>query len=246
MINFLWIGDYLNKMCQLTLKSFLDFDHQVILWAYNKEIKNIPSGVIVKNANEILEKNNIFSYKGFGDCRNGSYGGFSDIFRYHLLDKIGGWYCDMDVTCMNNFSTITEKEYCIKPHNKYHSVANVIKAPKDSFFIKKCIEDTENQVNEKNDQWVLPLKILSDNVKDFKLDEFIVPKDYFGNDDVNDLHLLLKFPFLKDQYPLPKYAIHWCNEAISTGQWDKKIKRCWDSPLPTTLYYRLLKKHKII
>jgi hypothetical protein len=245
-INFLWIGDHLNLMCQLSLKSFLDLDHGVILWTYNKDIKNVPSGVLIKNANEILEEKKIFSYKGFGDCRDGSYGGFSDIFRYYLLYKVGGWYCDMDVTCLDNFSKIENSEYIIRPHNSCGTVANIIKTPKKCSFIKKCIEDTEKKVTVENDDWVLPLKILNDNVKKFDIEKFKVSKDYFGNDDIKDLCEFLKFPFIKDKCVLPKYAIHWCNEAVSSGRWMREIKRSWEKPLPTTLYYKLLKKHELI
>lgn len=245
-INFLWIGDYLDKMCQLTLKSFLDFNHEVVLWTYKKDIKNIPSGVLVKNANDILEQSKVFSYTGIGDCRLGSYGGFSDIFRYHLLYEVGGWYCDMDVTCLGSFSSLDGCDYVIRPHNSCGSVANIIKTPKGTDFIKGCIYDTEKVVTEKNDNWILPLTILNKNIKNFNLEKYKTPKEYFGNDDIEDLYDILRFPFIKEKIKLPKYAIHWCNEAVSTGRWDKNIKRNWETPLPTTLYYRLLKKHKII
>lgn len=232
-------------MCQLTLKSFLDFDHKVILWTYSKNINNLPSGVILKNANEILENSKIFVYQGNGDCRVGSYGGYSDIFRYHLLQKVGGWYCDMDVTCLDNFSKIPEQEYVIKPHNSCKHVANVIKTPKNASFLNDCIELTEKVITENNDSWILPLKILSESVERFNLKKFVVPKNYFGNDSARDLSYYLSIPY-QNKEPLPKYAIHWCNEAVSHGFWNKEMKRNWDVPIPTTLYYKLLKKHKII
>lgn len=243
-INFLWIGDHLNKMCQLTLKSFLDFDHKVVLWTYSKHLKNLPSGVIVNNANEILDESKMFSYQGMGDCRLGSVGGFSDIFRYYVLQKIGGWYCDMDVTCLDNFSNIPDQEYIIRPHKTCKYVANIIKTPKNAPFLEECIKETEKKITKDNDSWVLPLRILTDKIKKFDLEKYTVPKEYFGEDDTKDLFRYLQIPY--QTKPLPKYAIHWCNEAVSHGNWNKEMKRNWDVPLPTTLYYKLLKKHKII
>ena len=87
-INFLWIGDKLGKLEQLTLKSFLDNGHQPVVWLYDRECTGIPDGTFKKDANEILPSLRIFSYEGRGDCRAGSYGGFSDLFRYYLLKAV--------------------------------------------------------------------------------------------------------------------------------------------------------------
>jgi hypothetical protein len=244
-INFLWIGDFLNKNCQLTLKSFLDYEHEVHLWAYAKDIKNAPSGTIIKDANEIIPKNKVFSYKGGGDCQKGSYGGFSDIFRYHLINNVGGWYCDMDVTCLKNFSTIKEQEYVFRPHSNSDIVANIFKAPKDSEFLKSCIKNTEAEIDENNTSWVKPLFILSDCVKRFKYEKYIVDRSLFGDDNSYFIRKIVEVPFKRD-IDLPEYAIHWCNQAITSGIWDSTINRSWDSPLPFSLYSQLLKKHKLI
>jgi hypothetical protein len=245
-INFLWIGDALNNNCILTLKSFLDHEHDVHLWAYNKQLKNVPDGVIIKDANDILPSNKIFSYKGRGDCKKGSYGGFSDIFRYHLIHNIGGWYCDMDVTCLKNFSDILpNQKYIIRPHNKTNCVANIFKAPKNNKFLKRCIEETESQITENNEYWVRPLRILNKCVQEFKFEKYIVDNNFFGNDDIVFLEKILSIPFKRDVI-LPTHAIHWCNQMVSTGQWYSDLRRDWDVPFPTTLYHQLLKKHKII
>ena len=244
-INFFWIGESINKLGQLTLKSFLDNNHQPVLWVYNKDCKNIPLGTIVKDAGEILNQSRVFSYKGNGDCRNGSYGGFSDIFRYYLLQKVGGWYCDMDVTCLNNFSDISENEYCFRKHKNAKYVGNIMKCPKNSDFLKFCIEETEKQINCENDLWVKPVFILSQCIEHFKLQDNALPNEYFGCDDPIELKQLVEIPF-KNKINLPKYAIHWCNEFISTGYWDSSYKRDWNTPIPTTLYYKLLKKHKLL
>jgi hypothetical protein len=244
-INFLWIGSELNKIGQLSLKSFIDNGHESVLWAYDKNCKNIPYGTIVEDAGQIIHPDKIFSYKGDGDCRKNSYGGFSDIFRYYLLQEVGGWYCDMDVTCLKNFEEISSNEYVIRPHNMTKYVGNILKTPKNNEFLKACIEETEKEINETNYRWIKPLEILSDQIEKFQLEKYVVPTEYFGKDDIVFLKELLCLGFNKKS-ELPKYAIHWCNEAVSTGQWDSSIRRDWNSPIPTTLYYRLLKKHNLL
>jgi hypothetical protein len=243
-INFFWIGEYLNKNCVLTLKSFLDYDHDVHLWTYEKNILNIIDGVVIKDANEILNYSKVFSYKGKGDCLKGTYGGFSDIFRYHLINNVGGWYCDTDVTCLKNFSDIPNQEYILRPHVRTNCVANIFKSPKNSDFLKYCIEQTEKLIDENNSSWIKPLNILNDCVKKFNFEKYIVSKNYFGDEQFEFLEKILQFPY-KNDVVLPTHAIHWCNQAVTSGYWNKDIQRNWEKTMPCTLFSILLRKHKI-
>jgi len=244
-INFFWLGDKLGLLEQLSLKSFLDHGHKTILWAYNIKCHGVPSGVIVNNANEILSEDRIFKYTGNGDCRVNSIGGFSDLFRYYLLNKVGGWYCDMDVTCLAPFNNINQ-EYVIRPHKNTKIVGNILKTPNNNSFLEDCIAETERLVDKDNDRWIKPLEILRDCVYKHGIDKFIVQKDWFGNDDIEEIRKMLNIGVFTKYINLPKYAIHWCNEAISTGRWDYSIKRDFNKPLPTTLFYNLLKKHELL
>lgn len=245
-INFLWIGNKLGKLEQLTLKSFLDNGHIPNLWLYDMSCNNVPEGTLRLNANDILPSSRIFSYTGKGDCREGSFGGFSDLFRYYLLKKIGGWYCDMDVTCLKSFEKIDTAPYVIRPHNKVEIVGNIIKTPINAPFLDDCIQQTEALVNNENERWVKPVEILRDCVKKHSLEKYLAPEKWFGKDNIEDIRKILSIGVFLDKKILPEYAIHWCNEAISTGKWDHSIKRNFNNPIPTTLFYNLLKKHKLL
>jgi hypothetical protein len=245
-INFLWIGDALGKLEQLTLKSFIDNKHQPVLWLYNLKCANIPPDTIIQDARDILSENRIFAYTGNGDCRKGSYGGFSDLFRYYLLYMVGGWYCDMDITCLKNFEPLDSLPYMFRPHRFTKAVGNILKAPAGCGFLKECIESTEAQINKDNNVWVLPVKILSDCIFKNKLEQYIAPKEWFGEDNINDLKEIINLGVFTKKINLPEYAIHWCHEAISTGKWDWSVKRDFNNPLPTTLYYNLLKRHNLL
>ena len=80
-INVLWIGQ-LSPLEQLCLKSFVAQGHSVHLYTYDR-IDNVPQGVTLQDAAEILPPSNIFRNQlGKG---KGSLAAFSDLFRYKLL-----------------------------------------------------------------------------------------------------------------------------------------------------------------
>lgn len=237
-INCFWHGECLGLLERLTLKSFLSNGYDVCLWRYNEQLDiDCPWGVRIGDANEIVPYDELFYYKGSGDCREGSLGGFSDLFRYVLLYKKGGVYVDMDSTCLNYFDFADE--YVFKPHRQYKTVANVLKAPAGSEFLSLCIERTRKQINENNSNWGLPIKIFNDTITDLKLEKYIVPDNYFGCDFIEDLRVLKKGNFIKDSNRLPKYIIHWCREC-SFGMWSFTDIYNWNKPIPLTFYYNLL------
>lgn len=245
-INFLWVGSRLNKLSQLGLKSFLDHGHDVILWLYDKNCENIPSGVKIEDAGQIIHPNNVFLYKGNGDCRKGSFGGFSDIFRYKLLNKIGGWYCDTDVTCLKNFEILNTKEYVFRKNKNTLAVPNILKCPSNCDFLKKCIIKTESDIDENNYKWIKPVEIFSSIIQEMEMESYILDEQYFGLDSIENIKQLIDLCYFESKFKLPEYAIHWCNEAIGTGYWDYSIKINMETSIPTTLYYKLLKKHNLL
>jgi len=138
-VQSLWLGNELSLMEQLSINSFLSNGHEYHLYIYN-DVKNIPEGTIVKNGNEILPAKRIFTYSsGWG---KGSYAGFADLFRYHLLKTKGGWWVDTDIVCLKPFDF--ESEYVIASNYEFQwgEPANncVLKIPKDSYFAAYLLE----------------------------------------------------------------------------------------------------------
>lgn len=124
----LWIGGPLSKMEQLSMKSFVDNGLEYHLYTYG-EVPNVPEGVIIKDANEILDKSEIFRYK------NGSVSAFSNLFRFTMLYKNGGYWVDTDLTCVKPFKF--EEDYVIvsEPSSDYKKsiiTSCFIKLPKES------------------------------------------------------------------------------------------------------------------
>lgn len=243
-VHSLWIGDRFSLLEKLTMKSFLDNGYKFNLWIYNNALKEEGvEGVSYCDANEILPKSRIFVYDGLGDCRSGSLGGFSDLFRYYLIQKVGGMYVDMDVTCLNHFTD--DSDYLFRPHNRMNVVANIFKAPINAPFLQECINRTEQHVDKNNNEWVKPVQILADVVKEYDLEKYIAPKDYFGNDTASEVYDYKTQNYFLYQDKLPKYAIHWCREC-SFGTWGYKDVYDWDRPKPLSLYYNLLHKYKLL
>jgi len=93
----LWIGDRLSPYEALCMRSFLDHGHAFALYAYSDRLE-VPRGVELRDASAILPKDQCFAYStGFG---SGSFSACSNLFRYLLLHRFGGWWVDTDVVCL--------------------------------------------------------------------------------------------------------------------------------------------------
>lgn len=92
----LWIGRSLSLVERLSIKSFLANGSDFHLYTY-EPIENVPDGTTLKDANEIVPQEDFFVSK------KGGLAGFSDFFRWHLLDRRGGVWVDLDVVCLKPF-----------------------------------------------------------------------------------------------------------------------------------------------
>lgn len=103
LIQTLWVGPRLTQMEHLALASFVAHGHTVHLYAYDLPDSEVPIGVDLRDAREILPANQIFTYGPAAGPGNGSLAAFSNLFRYKLLLDRGGWWVDTDVVCVRPF-----------------------------------------------------------------------------------------------------------------------------------------------
>src|ERR1019366_6800948 len=237
-INGLWIGSELSKLELLTIQAFMDNGHTFRLWVYDNAVKQyLPDGVTVADANEIIDADKVFSYvqvNKFGHGK-GSYAGFSDIFRYRLLFLHGGWWVDMDVTCLKPFDF--EPEYFFRAHHQLPLVGNVMKCPQGSALMKTCYEEALANVNENNTDWHKPIEILCANVQKLGLDKFIV-KNVSNNDIWEETSA-----FILKRKPIPDYYfLHWQNEEWRSRLMDKDIIKIRSTLGELMQRYGILKK----
>lgn len=204
----LWIGKKLGETELLTLASFAEHGHEINLWLYD-DVKNIPAEANIKDANEIIPQSQIFQYSENGkiDWGKGSFAGFSDIFRYKLLFEKGGWWVDMDVTCLKQIQT--DDEYFFRNHWLFPVVGNVIKCPAGSELMRSCYQRAVEEVNEHNTDWHKPIKILNEEIEKSGLMKY----RKLGLFNLDMQHTIE--PYLEKNYsfPIDWLGVHWINSA---------------------------------
>jgi len=92
-LNSLWIGEQLGYVERLTMVSALSVGHPFTLYSYNPEkLCNVPNGVDVRDANEVVP------YETLGRYFEGGWAALgSDFFRYAMQAKGLGYWVDLDL-----------------------------------------------------------------------------------------------------------------------------------------------------
>lgn len=218
-VNALWIGKTISPLEEMTLHSFIANGHKFKLWLYDELDTPLPKEILIGDANEIIPRENIFNYKGKNQFGHGmgSYAGFSDIFRYKLLYQHGGWWTDMDVTCLKPLHF--DKPYFFRTHHELNVVGNVMKCPKGCLLMKRCYEEANREIDENNVDWHKPIEILNRLIDHFRLNEYTV-KEVSNDDRWEDTS---RFVFSNEEFPDHWYFIHWQNEEWRSQGIDKAM-----------------------
>jgi hypothetical protein len=114
-----WAYGNLRNLELICINSFLHHGFNLVVWTYG-DITNLPKGAILKDARVILPETRVFKYK------NGSYAGFSNLFRYAVISTIGGLYVDTDVICLIPHTNLQETPFLVteRVHGKSDLVVN--------------------------------------------------------------------------------------------------------------------------
>lgn len=232
-INSLWIGDSLSQMEILSMKSHLKQGHRCHLWCYDS-FPNLPIGVIVEDANQILPKSRVFTYQmGFG---KGSYSAFSNIFRYKLLLEHGGWWCDTDVVAIQPFDFKEEIVFASERLVRSGSVPTtcVIKLPKGSEVAAYCYEKSCS-INQATLEWgEIGPDLLREAILRFGLVSCVKPPNTFCPTDWFEAQ---KDPLIHREVDLTNsHSVHLWHEMWRQSTIDKNGD--YDD---TSLYGRLIK-----
>ncbi|MCO5260547.1 MAG: hypothetical protein M9916_10420 [Crocinitomicaceae bacterium] len=218
-VHGLWVGNKLSTLEMLTLKSFVNNGHHFYLWTYNALENTLPPHVFLKDANEIIPEKDIFRRK-YDDPNyhigKGSIGSpFSDLFRYKLLYEYGGWWVDMDVTCLQPFSI--DSPYFFRAHPLLPMIGNILKVPAKSELMRRTYEETLQTCDENTLEWLLPNKILNNHIEQLQLTNYIQ-----DNKSVSDWwEQVVKYIVTNKKIPNDWLFIHWMNEEWRTRGLDK-------------------------
>jgi len=211
-IQGLWIGSALSTMEQLSIASFLGHGHQYHLYVYD-EVKNVPAGTSVKDANEILPAASIFQYRD-----RPSYAGFSNYFRYKLLFERGGWWADSDMVCLRPFDFIDEYVFSTEIRGTDQFVnCGVIKAPPGSDAMGFAWEVCKTKDPQKIVWGETGPHLAAQAVTKFGLEAYAKP--YYVFCSIIDWHKLLE-PYVA-AIDERAYAVHLWNEYWRSSQQDK-------------------------
>ncbi len=229
-IQSLWVGSELSVMERLSLTSFLANGHPYHLFVYD-DVKHVPSGAIVEDANAVLPASMIFKYRDVD-----SYAGFANYFRYKLLLERGGWWVDTDTVCLWPFDF--EEDYVfaseITDWGAEVITSGVIKAPAGSplmeFAWETCLSKDPQKI-----QWgETGPRLMQKAVAKFHLEHFRKPYTTFCP--VTHPRWRSVLEANTDALPDEAYAVHLWNELWRRAGEDK------NGIYPTSSLYEQLKR----
>lgn len=170
----LWIGPELSLMERLSAASFLANGHEYHLYVYD-EVKHVPAGVVLRDANEILPAASIFQYK-----QTKSYAGFANHFRYELLLRHGGWWADTDVVCLKPFSFAAECVFASEWHKGRRFANNgIMKAPAGDGLLAHLCRVCRAKDPEKLTWGETGPKLLDPSIRQFALERYLAAPEVF-------------------------------------------------------------------
>ncbi|RZJ89170.1 MAG: hypothetical protein EOO20_11675 [Chryseobacterium sp.] len=215
-VNSLWISDSIGLIQKICYNSYYEKKHLVHLYSYGT-IDNLPSHVILKDANKIIPEKMIFK-----DFRN-SYATFSDWFRIKLLYDLGGWWVDSDTVCIRPF--VIDDEYVfatevVDASGKVEICNAVIKMPKHSGIGNAILRDIETTLEKKTHNsifWTeIGAQLISANINEFGLTDFITAPEVFCPINYFDF----KSFFSDDNFEISSetYGVHLWNKM---WEWDE-------------------------
>lgn len=132
-----WYDGPLNWVSELSIRSFTRFTGTTLyLYSYDRDSDPNISGCKWVNAEEIIPQNDLSEYR-----KNLSAAAASNIFRYKLLLKNGGWYFDTDCLLIKPLTPLFEQEYVFAREDADWVSTAVMKFPKNHPVIEQMYED---------------------------------------------------------------------------------------------------------
>jgi hypothetical protein len=104
--NFFWGGEISSYELSNFL-SFKNFGFSVNIWSY--EVLDLPQGLNLKKAETILDEDKLNMFTQ--NFQKSNMSSFSNLFRYELLLKEGGWWFDSDCICLKHVDEFMKLSY---------------------------------------------------------------------------------------------------------------------------------------
>src|SRR5437763_602917 len=142
-----WHGDALSPYEWMCLKSFRSKHEQVFFVSYDDRV-SVPEGVVTVNASDVCDKSLLdkFIYNG-----KPSLAGFTDYFRYQLIQKHEFCWFDADMICLS--SDEDEFHDLVFAFEHEESINNaILKFPRNHPVLLEMIKTCEENIG-KDLEW---------------------------------------------------------------------------------------------
>lgn len=230
-----WEGP-LSNLEILSIKSFIANGHKVLIYTYDKDLKSFDKNMVVLDAVSILPLKKRIEIKGIPTI-------FSNLFRFYLLNLLGGWWMDLDIVLLKSITTespLVFSLHSIADGNSSGLNAAPLKAPKSHIVLKSLIKAFE--MLDKNDlrQGIGP-KLVQKEVYALGLEKYVVPPEIYSPIGWAEAHRIVEPGFGFNKITPNTVAVHLFNYMWSYGRkLDKNGK--YD---PESLYEHLKKKYGV-
>lgn len=201
-INGVWWGPELTPIQQLSIQSYLYHGHDFHLYTSDINLK-VPYGCQKHHVAEIISDN-----RDRFVCESH----FSDYFRVKLIQKIGGWYVDLDTICLKHFDFsadmvfVSENSFgsmrdpdstSICPSRVVTKLINgcIFKCPVQSDFLANLVDRIENMDTRNlklpQDWLAVGPALFRLEVPSFNYNEFVQPPITFDGVSPDELHMFV-------------------------------------------------------
>ena len=144
-VRTLWIGPPLSFYEILSLKSLLATSARVILYSYESDLA-VPDGVELHAAEAVLPLDILKRYNAGGPD---AWARHSDLFRYVMLERFGGWYADLDIVCLAN--ALPQGEMYFGRASETRIFAGLLKFPKGCSALRDLVLEAKRILPEAGD-----------------------------------------------------------------------------------------------
>jgi len=226
-INGVWHGDRpLTNIQKLCIRSYQANGHQFQLWTTAGRVPDVPAGTVIRDTYEILPyKVPMFVGENY----------FSDYFRVLLIQKIGGWYVDLDTVCLQHFDIGDDRAFVSEsrlgpmkqPGEAPGTASNqvqeylsgcIFKAPQGDPMMQYILDRIEMMDTLHPRNWIcMGPELFQEAIPRFNYRGFVQPPSVFDALNYNDYELFVSGGVDWPAWPSEALSIH-----LRTSFWQEK------------------------
>ena len=136
-----WHGETIGPYQLMCLKSFAASGHRVEVFSYSRDL-DVPDWICVEDAAQILPRELVLRSLG----EEGAFAIHANLFRYALLQKMGGWWIDPDVLLLTA-DLPTGNVFIAEPDVFGRVPTGVLKFPAGHGLLTEALAETERLSN---------------------------------------------------------------------------------------------------